>query len=74
MEFTKDTKLKDILKEYPWLLDEAIKMNPKFKVAKTPIGKALINKADLAEASKRTGIDVDTIIAKHKEFIAEHEK
>ena len=41
MEFTKDTKLKEILKEYPWLLDEAIKMNPKFKVAKTPIGKAV---------------------------------
>ena len=41
MNITKDTKLKDILMEYPWIKDEIIKINDKFKMLNTPIGKVM---------------------------------
>lgn len=34
MEITKDTKLKDLIRTYPWLKDEMAKVNDKFKDAK----------------------------------------
>lgn len=70
MNITKDTKLKDILNTYPWLLDEAIKLNPKFKMAKTPVGKKMLKKATIADASQRSGIDAEVIIQKVQELIA----
>ena len=44
MTLTKDTKLADLDKKYPWLLDEVVKLDPAFKVLKTPVGKMLIKK------------------------------
>ena len=62
MKLTKDTKLKDILAAYPWLIDEAVKRDGRFKALRSPLGKLLIAKADIAEAARRTGIDAETII------------
>ena len=39
VDITKETKLKDILAEYPWLKDELYKVNDKFKMLGTPVGK-----------------------------------
>ena len=33
MEITKETKLSDLLGEYPWLKEELSKVNDKFKMA-----------------------------------------
>lgn len=74
MEIAKDTKIKEILIEYPWLLDEGIKMEPKLKIAKTPIGKAFINKATVADICNRIGMDPDMAIKKLNEFIASYGK
>lgn len=73
MEFTKDTKVKDIISAYPWLIDEAIKINEKFKVLKTPLGKMMIAKATIEDASKKSGIEADEIIRKITEMIEGHE-
>ena len=73
MKLTKDTKLRDVLAAYPWIVDEAVKLDKGFAVLRSPIGKLLIAKADIAEASRRTGIDAETLIAKIEEMIRVHE-
>ena len=74
MQITKDTKLKALLKEYPWLIDAAVEIDPAFRALRSPLARALISKADVAEASRRTGIDTDTIIAEIENMIAKHQK
>ena len=42
MEINSNTKLTDILKEYPWLPDELVKLDGRLGVLKTPVGKMMI--------------------------------
>ena len=72
MNLTKDTRLKEITAAYPWIIDEAVKIDGRFKALRSPLGRLLIAKADIAEASRRTGIDADTIIHAIEEMIANH--
>ena len=69
MEITKDTKVKDIVAAYTWLTDEAIKISDKLKVLKTPLGKMMMAKATIEDASNKSGIEVDEIIRKITEMI-----
>lgn len=73
MEINKDTMLKDLLNEYPWLKDELIKISDKFKLLNSPLGKIMLNKVNIEDISKRSGIDIDTIIAKANELIKNHQ-
>ena len=72
MNITKETMLKELLTEYPWLKDEIVKVNDKFRMLNTPMGKILLGKADIAEMSKKSGMDADTIISKLTELIRNH--
>lgn len=72
MELTSKTKLKDLLEEYPWLKDEIIKVNDKFKLLHTPLAKVMLGKADLSMMSEKAEMDVDVLITKLKELIASH--
>ena len=73
MNITKDTKLKDLLTEYPWLKDEITKINDKFRVLNTPMGKIMLGKADISEMSKKSGMDAEQIISKLTELIRSHQ-
>ena len=68
-EITKETKLSDLLGQYPWLKEELSKVNNKFKMLNTPMGKIMMGKATIAEMSKRSGMDADVIIGKVSELI-----
>lgn len=72
MNITKETKLKELLTEYPWLKDEIVKVNDKFRMLNTPMGKIMLGKADIAEMSRKSGMDADTIISKLTELIRNH--
>ena len=72
MEITKETKLSDLLGPYPWLKEELSKVNDKFKMLNTPMGKIMIGKATIAEMSKKSGMDADAIIGKISELIKAH--
>ena len=74
MELNRDTKLADLLKEYPWLRDEAAKLSDKAKMIDSPIGRILLKKATIADISSRTGIPEDEIIRKIGELIEAHEQ
>ena len=71
-EITKETKLADLLAQYPWLKEEMAKVNDKFKMLNTPVGKIMLGKATITEMSKKSGMDTDMIISKIKELIESH--
>ena len=73
MTITRETKLKDLLAEYPWLKDELSNVNEKFKMLNTPMGKIMLGKADIAEMSKKSGLDEAQIISKLTELIRNHQ-
>ena len=72
MNITRETKLADLLKKYPWLKDEVTKVSDKFKMLNTPVGKIMLKKATIAEMSKKSGISEEQIIAKLTQIIEEH--
>ena len=72
MEITKETKLSDLLGQYPWLKEELSKVNEKFKMLNTPMGKIMMGKATIAEMSKKSSMDADAIIGKICGLIEAH--
>lgn len=59
---TPDTKLKVLLKQYPQLLHDLPKIDPKFKMLSTPIAKVILPTATVQMMSKRAGIDIDKLM------------
>lgn len=72
MQITRDTRLLDLINQYPWLKDELPKINEKFKMLNTPMGKIMIGKATIVEMSKKSGMDADTLIRKLQQLIGSH--
>ena len=62
MQITRDTRLLDLINQYPWLKDELPKINEKFKMLNTPMGKIMMGKATIVEMSKKSGMDADTLV------------
>ena len=73
MEINKDTKLIDLIAQHPWLKEEMVKVNEKFRMLNSPIGKIMMGKATIAEMSKKSGMEAEAIIAKLKELISKHQ-
>ena len=72
MEITKDTKLADLIAQYPWLKAEMAKVNEKFKMLNTPVGKIMLGKATIVEMSKKSGMEIDKLVSRLKTLIEEH--
>ena len=72
MQITRDTRLLDLINQYPWLKDELPKINEKFKMLNTPKGKIMMGKATIVEMSKKSGMDADTLIRKLQQLIGSH--
>ena len=74
MEITKETKLSDLIAQYSWLKEEMAKVNEKFKMLNSPVGKLMMGKATIAEMSKRSGMEMDVLIGRLNEIIENHYK
>ena len=72
-EITKDTRLSELLTEYPRLKEKIVEVNDKFKMRNTPVGKVMMGKATIAEMNRKSGMDADVIISKVKELIFNHQ-
>ena len=70
MKITEATRLKDLLEEYPWLKDEIVKVNEKFEMLNSPLGKIMATKVDVHE---RSGMDLDLLISKLTDLIDSHQ-
>ena len=73
MEINKETRLADLIAQFPWLKEEMAKVNEKFKMLNSPIGKIMLGKATIAEMSKKSGMEAEAIIGKIKELISKHQ-
>ena len=60
------------MKEYPWLPDELIKIDGRFKIIKTPFGKMMIKNATIADAAEKTGVHEKVLIAELNKLIEAH--
>ena len=69
MEITKDTRLIDILNEYPWIKDVLIEKNPKAKMLFSPIGKALLMKGTIEDLAKKVGKSPEELIDRLNQWI-----
>lgn len=72
MNYNSQTKLTDILAEYPWLPEELIKLDSRFKIVNTPIGKMMIKNATLADLSEKAGLSTDELLQKLQEMVDRH--
>ena len=72
MEITAETRLSDLIAQYPWLKEEMAKVNEKFKMLNSPVEKLMMGKATVAEMSKRSGMDADILISRINELITNH--
>ena len=72
MNLNIDTKLSELLKAYPWLIDEAVKLDERAKILNNPIGKMFVKKATIKDLSEKLGIRADEIIAYLQQMIQSH--
>ncbi|NPA27525.1 MAG: DUF1858 domain-containing protein, partial [Epsilonproteobacteria bacterium] len=70
MEITLNTKIYDLLKEYPFLEDELIRINPKFKKLKNPVLKRTIARiASIKQAAIVGGMDEIELLNKIRKAV-----
>ena len=62
MELNEKTRLKELLAEYPWLLGEAKKLDPRFAVADTALGRALLKKYTIGDLAGKAGSSPDEAV------------
>jgi DUF438 domain-containing protein len=63
MELNANTKIDDLLKQYPFLLDFLITLSPKFKSLKSPIMRKTVGKvATLSKVAAIGGIDLGSLM------------
>ena len=68
-DITSQTRLKDLLKQYPILKSRLPELDPKFKMLNTPLGKIMMGKANVQTMSERSGIPLDKLIEGIKKLI-----
>ena len=68
-EITPQTRLKDLLAQYPTLKSRLPELDSKFKMLNTPLGRLMIGKVDIQAMSDRTGMPLEQLIEGIKKLI-----
>lgn len=74
MNFDINTKLGDLLKKFPWLPEELIKIDSRFSIVNSPVGKMLIKNATVADLCSKAGIKPEDALGKLEELISAHKE
>lgn len=74
MIINEKTKLIDILKEYPNLLDQLKKLNDQFNVLTSPMAKIILKTVTIKDVSKKIGKSPDELIALIQKFTNNYEQ
>lgn len=74
MDYNSNSKLTDIMAQYPWLTDELIKIDSRFGIVKTPIGKMMLKNATVADLSEKSGLSTDDLLQKLQEMVDAHKE
>ena len=74
MQLNEETRLQDIADAYPWVIDTIASLDDRLKIAKTFVGRQLIKRSTIGDASRLSGYPADQIIAELRKLIEQHEK
>ncbi len=74
MNYNDQTKLTEILAAYPWLPEELIRLDSRFKIVNTPIGKMMIKKATVTDLSEKSGLPTEELLKRLQEMVDKHNK
>ena len=73
MILTENTRISELLKEYPWLIDEAVKFDERAGIVlHNPVAKLFLKKATIRSLSEKAGMAPDVIIDRIRELIDHH--
>ena len=61
-EITEDTKLKDLLRQHPFLKKRLAEITPSFHMLQTPLGKLVASRATIKMMSEKSGLAIERII------------
>ena len=73
MQFDAQTRLRDLAETYPWLIDAVAAKDDRLRIVKTPFGRALIKRSNIADVSRMSGYPVEEILKQLNQVIEEHE-
>lgn len=68
-EITENTKLKDLLKQHPFLKKRLAEITPSFRMLQTPLGKLITARANIKMMSEKSGLAIEKIINGINEII-----
>ena len=74
MKITEETKLTELLEHYPWMAEEAIRLDERFRIVNSPMGRLLLRNATIADLGKKAGLPPQEIMDKIGEMIAQKEQ
>ena len=72
MQLNEETPLQLIADAYPWIIDTVAGLDDRLKIAKTFVGRQLIKRSTIGDASRLSGYPVDRIIEELKKLIEKH--
>ncbi|MBQ1332944.1 MAG: hypothetical protein IIY36_08420 [Lachnospiraceae bacterium] len=72
MKFTAQTKVNDILQQFPWLSDELPKVDSRFEIINNPLARAFLRSATLQTVADKAGMDSAEIIRMLEQLIKDH--
>lgn len=72
MELNEKTKLADLLKDYPWLLEEAVKIDERFKMLNNPLMKTLVQNVTVADIAAKGNLNVKDVVDEIQRMIENH--
>ena len=72
MQLNANTRLQELADTYPWLIDTVAAQDPRLRIVKSPMGKALIKRSTIGDASRLSGYPVDDLLRELNKLIEEH--
>ena len=69
MQLKPETRLQELADTYPWLLEKAASIDDRLKIVNTFVGRQLIKRSTIADASRLSGFPAEKIIAELKKLI-----
>lgn len=73
-EIDEKTKLETLLKAFPGLKEELPNINPAFKRLQSPLARVIIPNANIKMMSERSGMPLEELIEKIKQYVQERRK
>ncbi len=73
MEIKENTKIIDIINEYPWVVDELVKIDERLSILSTTMGKMLARKYTLQDVCKMGNVSMDYVLEEFDKLLKQHE-